>query len=310
MKQTIYVNGDSFTSGVELADYLIPEWPGFLKKDTRHRELKKQIIKYENQRHIRFHQYVNVDSFNSLSTPLHFYDDPKPNTCLLYEILHTKERNHAWPNLLNLFSDKLNIINNSLAGAGIAGIAQRSILDLFKLRQSGSVPDIVIIQLTSTARQEMYDLNNDAFMYEMPMTENGFYFKNEHKNIAREIIKVYEKHHYLCKYLHTLGYLNESVKSITGKYPILIDSINLEFILRDIEELEEYLRGKDMNLRLEELQTLIQLSRIKLVDSTTMLKISQDVENPECPLGHLAQKVHDRFAKYIFKTYIKEKRVK
>jgi hypothetical protein len=301
----IYINGDSFPAGSELADFLIPEWPGFLSKKQRV-SLNKKIKSYEITRHERFQQYVNVVSVEKSTTPIAFFNNRVKGSDILCNIIWKREKELSWPAQLKKFDSNLEIMNNSLGGAGIAGICQRTILDIFKLKKEGTIPDIVFVQLTSTIRQEIYSIENDAFMYEMPLTEDAEFFKDEHRALVKEIMKLYEPCHYLFKYLHCLGFLNESVKSLTGKYPVLLDSVFLNQILSDIEFFYSYIETLPNNFVIHrDFQSLVDISRIKDTESRTMYEIATETEFSECPMGHLSQEVHDKFSKYIYKKYIK-----
>lgn len=306
----VYVNGDSFAAGSELVDFVIPGWPGFLSKKQKV-DNQSFLKKYETIRHNYLQKYINTSAFRKFKLPLAFHESKLPNTEQLIDLITFKEREAAWPNLLAEFKTDLNVVNNAHGGAGIAGICHRSIVDISRMAKEGNVPDLVIIQLTSTIRQEIYSINNDSFMYEMPLTEDAEFFRNEHRDLAKAVIKTYEPIHYLFKYLHVLICLNESIKSITGKYPILVDSVFLDGIRSDIDIFQQHIEEKELGFVIKnDFRALVEFSRIQLVDTNTMYSISQDVEISECPLGHLSPEVHKQFAKYIYETYIEGKHIK
>lgn len=307
----IYVNGDSFTSGSELADHLIPGWPGF-SKDIQNKKSSKLIEKFIKKKDNVVNLYVRESDIQNNVQPLKFFPEQVAGTKLFREIQETAERKSAWPNLLTYLNSSIEVINNSRGGAGITGICQRSVADLYNLKKQGKIPDIVFIQLTSTARQEIYSINSDAFMYEMPLTEDAFYFFDEHKDIAKSFIKAYGNEQFLFKYLYAMGLLNESVKSLTGRYPIFLDSLFLYQIRSDIDDFQNFIDNisKDNILNKEIIEStfrnLINLSRINDTDILSMSKFIKDTEYPYCVLGHLSPEMHHKFSQYIYDFYIKD----
>lgn len=300
----IYCNGDSYTAGNELADDLFPNWPGYskafpLKTDTNFLKIKEKYLE-------KFVDYDELIS-NSYIENIKFHDfASKPSFVKLYGNIEIIERSRAWPAWLERLDNSIKTINQAKGGAGIAGICQRTILDLIELKSKKKSVDLVILQLTSLSRYEIYDETHSDFMYETPI-EIGSNLPNKDRKIFQLLLEKYNDFNFLIKYLYNLCLIVESINSITGKYPILIDSVNSEHIFASIENFREHLLNTGNQYSIDRFESLVNASFIEYTYKSLMEKISKDLDYRYCVLGHFSVDAQKLFAKEIYKIIRGEK---
>ena len=129
----VYCNGDSFVAGVELADYMLPEYPGCVPFH-HDQETSDRNLKWIRKTYDMSHEFGLIRKKKKYS-------------------LAIEEKNRAWPNKLKtlLGSD---VINSAQAGSSMDRIARTTISDLISLKKNHD--DIVaIIGTTGAARSEV-----------------------------------------------------------------------------------------------------------------------------------------------------------
>lgn len=134
----IYSNGDSFVSGVELADYIIPEYPG---ARARYDYEKEKICKNWIERTYNENDYLG-----------------KNRSQLLQKIFHL-EYEKAWPNKIQSKTGH-RVVNNARGGSSLDRILRTSLTDLLSLL-SYEEKIIAIIGTTDPNREEIPTNSNN-----------------------------------------------------------------------------------------------------------------------------------------------------
>jgi hypothetical protein len=267
----IYFNGDSFTSGVELNDHLIP---GFLKirsGDDWEKTFEKWMStkqKYLNK--LEFHEREKFDSDH-------------------YAL--------AWPQKLCSILNA-QCINKSVSGSSTLGILHRTNIDLLNMKKDGITLDAVIIQITSRHRTGIYNTDdlvsedNRSIITELTNFEKGK-TKPQNKKYFDAWLKAEDDEAILHRWFHQYHLIKAIVKSIYGLDVIFVDSCFLDRLT--VNAIND---NKNMHTR-----TLIDDSKFldpKLID---MVSLNFEKQNGILPGGHFAEVVHKRFAKHLAKQY-------
>ena len=124
----IYVLGDSFSSGSELADHLYPSWPG-------HTEHTSNLVRY--------HSWCGSDIAIKESQDL--------ERTLGDKVLHDLEAKLCWPGQLAEITQQT-VINQSAAKSGPSYWPYKLARDLIKIK-----PDTVILQFSSIDREVLFN---------------------------------------------------------------------------------------------------------------------------------------------------------
>ena len=134
----IYCNGDSFTSGVDLADYLIPGYPGGTPTSPWALGQVPSVVELVREWHKN--TYDNSHQLGkSRQTKM---------GAIRYE-----EFNRAWPNKLHKLSG-YPVTNNAQSGSSMDRIARTTVSDLISLKEEHA-NIISIIGLTGIDRSEL-----------------------------------------------------------------------------------------------------------------------------------------------------------
>lgn len=126
----IYCNGDSFTSGVDLADYLIPGYPG----GTPIGCFNPEAANWHKNTYDNSHQHGKLRQTKMRE-------------------IRNEEFNRAWPNKLHNLSG-YPVINNAQSGSSMDRIARTTVSDLISLKEEHA-NIISIIGLTGIDRSEL-----------------------------------------------------------------------------------------------------------------------------------------------------------
>lgn len=264
----IYFNGDSFTAGAELIDETLPGFPGL-----------KPNIESKN--------FTTNNWFKTKNEHIKSWKNEYLQKC----------KDESWcATLSNLLNAEH--INGAKSGSSMLGITTRTSVDLLKLKAQGIIPDAVIIQLTSNYRTAIYDAdatdNNfvtDDFIINNIFTEDPH---SKKKNYVSAWVDLENYESMILRWLHQVHLLQHTVKSITGKMPILVDSIFMTGHF--MNQLNKMRQLEIPNLFLQDIGLLEEFdSRLRMMtffDSTEMVM----------PLGHFVKPVHDRFATSIKNT--------
>ena len=293
----IYCNGDSFTAGVGLADYIFPEFKRNYSELEFHDTIKERT-EFQNHKSQYEQKFVDLNTFMIDPTLVEFRDQPDTDGYVnLAGSMGGHEKNHSYTRSLEKLNPSITTINKAIPGAGIVGICQRTILDLLELKNKNVHIDRVIIQLTSLERCEIYDLSQPWLLYERVV--NSFNVKKDN-DISLAMFNKYTISDWVIKYLFNLITLKECVVSITGKPPLFIDSANVYHIWSIIRESKNKITN-NYTYNLETFNSLIEHSMINEC-RIIMKDIAKNIPIPYTSCGHYTQAVHEKTAEEILKA--------
>ena len=127
----IYVLGDSASAGTELADHLIPSWPGHKSTSTDHAAYQKWATDPTTRKEINeIQNRVGLEIFDQIQTT------------------------QSWPGQLAKITN-IEVINQAITRSGPSYWPYRLTQDLKKYS-----PDIVILQFTSSDREVLFTANS------------------------------------------------------------------------------------------------------------------------------------------------------
>lgn len=292
----IYCNGDSFTAGVGVRDNIFPDYPGtFTKAELT--TCAKEISKFGNTKSLYYSKYVRYQDMLNNSQDLKFFDSAAEGLVLVSGSHKLLEHSYTYLAELENLDNSIKTINAAIAGASMGGICNRTILDLLELKNKGITVDRVIIQLTSLGRYEIYDSNERNLMIDRPA---GFFNLPDDKRIGEAVVLKYTNHDHLIKFLYHLTSLKETVMSITGKPPLIIDSINGNHIEQQILDTRSYIKQFN-NTELCTFNSLINHSMIETSHMMLMDNVSKELDRPFVYDGHFAATVHKLTARELIK---------
>lgn len=293
----VYCNGDSFTAGVHLSDHVYPKFPGTFTRD----ELKTksaEIAQFVDVKTKYDRKFVRQDDLKNRTDHLEFFDTMEPGRNIVQNCINELEKLYAYPAEIELLDSSIKTYNKGVPGASIGGICQRTILDLLELKSKNITVDAVVIQLTSIGRYEIYDFNHSYFILDRPLG----YFKTSKldQQISDAITLKYTDYDYVIKFLYHLITLKETVLSITGKLPILIDSMNGEHTQGLIKTTREHIKIVCPD-SLEKFDLLVEHSMINTAHHMLMSNLAQQIERPYVFDGHYSAEVHKLTAQELIK---------
>jgi hypothetical protein len=256
----VYVSGDSHTAGIELGDYILPNWPGL-------RPTRDINLNWDKARHALYDRYESV--------------------------LFKLNKKLSWPGQLQE-KYNLELISSAKGGASMQGIANRTILDLSRLKKLNRAPEFVFIQLTSMYRYERYQAEaKDSGIVDSSVVTILY----DEKNPLFNIVSTYTDQDFAIKYLYELIGLYNSVYSICGKYPILLSTDISRITLDRILELAS------SNKLLSEFLDLAPLTEIDK-NNTPMDDIHSTGNFLYGPAGHYEHRTHTKYAEEIYERYL------
>jgi hypothetical protein len=310
----IYCNGDSFTAGAELIDHLFDDFPGYtaerflnLDENTWPQEIQNFLFKRRQSEN----HFINADILKLESTEITgitLSETRTPEYKMPFSVIvKDLEKKFAWPNQLKLLNPGSKVINEAWAGAGIAGICQRTVKDLLELKKNGRIPDHVIVGLTSHPRLEIYDAEHINFMYEMPLTGQRAAKSAADQPIIQSYLAKYKNIDWAIKYLYTLMMMVNAVYGIVGKYPLLLNCGSLKWLISDIDNFKEHvihmMKFQDnvyaYNNTFKFLRELVEDSRINSTLPNDIYSYAHTFDKPFCLRNHARHEAHELFAKYI-----------
>jgi hypothetical protein len=270
----IYCNGDSFTAGEELLDYLFPGWPGY-------RSTGSFFAKDLDHRWAAIRQTHAQTVFGSM------------------EYFNEREKEQSWAGQLSKINKNISVINGAVSGSAIAGIANRTIVDLVKHKDKQF--DFIFIQLTGPNRIGFYNSNLAAnyFMRERPIGQIDKFPPIE-QEIAKKYILCYSDKEFAIQYLYTMIGLKYAVKGLTGQYPIFLSSHTKwrDYIINSLLE-NQHLANDEI------IQILIKDSGILDIPNAAIMEDVQMQNNfLHTPLLHFELRCHEEFAKIIYNKYL------
>jgi hypothetical protein len=194
MVMKICVIGDSFTYGDEIADFMLPGFPGYIINGEWTRD-------HTEWNRTKFHVYAKVDQ------------DLRNKHDLFRE-------ENRWPGIL---SNELSATVDCLSSNGKS--IYNYVTELIEYLETGNNPDLVVIQLTSFDRYQLYcNIDNSHPMY----NRHGFFqfnigmdrkfAKNTYPSslitIMDNILNLQSTEDGLCSYLYVIKELQCIVKFI------------------------------------------------------------------------------------------------
>lgn len=266
MSKLVYVSGDSFTSGDELADTGLVGYPGLRPLKTVNPEID----------HIWFKKKPEIASKLAFD-------------------LKAESKKRSWPSKLE--SSAITVVNSSYPGNSMESISKRVLIDLERI-----VPDVVIIQITGISRLNYTADTSPYFTASCPIFAiDSIECKSEiHRRILKATAVSKTDDEFLIDYLYWLHIVNVTVKAKTGSYPILVDSCFLDRNRVYFENIN--VKSNDLDI----LMSASRYNLVDKNSMSYFNKRLNTVNNVEyiMPLGHYAENVHEEFAKYIAETYL------
>jgi len=265
----IYVNGDSNAAGFELSHPTLPSYPGHIPPG---------IINRTN--------FLSLDSiFTRAAGWLESEVFRKEKHEAGNDILKQKDLELAWPTKLKKHLD-CDVHVNAVPGSSTVRVALTTQLDLIKLRNENRIPDVVILQITDWIRTGTFDLSDPELCLNINSSPNC---DPPRKNYFKAWFDIEDEQDMILRYLHHWVMIKHSVKAITGKDPMFIDS-TYELHIKDL---------------LEKAHHPLQLALIEELgwrdfDRSLSMSYYHDIEKDYLHPGlHLSEPVHDKFAKAI-----------
>lgn len=303
MTDIVYVNGDSFSAGADLADYLLPDYPEQWTLNDLINNYDPDIgSRYVNWRH----KFYDARS--------EFYSQ---------DALNAQDR-LRWSSILASTVDRT-VINNSYAGADNYSITVRSCNDIQKLISKGYTITHVIIQFTGFNRYSYVRNSNNSrdnrFYYDIrnqskSSMKDGFYLRHiksselntgqltdkESKFLEKEVLDelVYEDQDSssrLLSHLLTLKLYKDAIKGVSGVDPIFVDSLFMKSYFRYTDTEKHLISGSYIN---DVFNYIFPGSMLSMYDIP-------DFYNEKSITGgrHFDRFVHEKFSKLLAERYFK-----
>jgi len=283
--KNIFCNGDSFTAGVSLADFLIPTYKGPF-------ELKEELL-VQRQEFINF-KNIFLDTNYACWPDLINY---QPGQHIPFSIKKAEqdwvklegnwdriEKKHAWPKHLSSLSN-YNTYNYARGGNSIQSILLSTILGINALEKQGVKIDLVIIQITSLFRTEFFS----AELPNIILSRNLGFPDEKFQKAVEEYVRVQDECDLFIKYLYTLVAITEFVKLKTGRYPVYIDASFGE----DIQKFKKIVLDIQKEDSIKDfLFSLIELSRLETIHINFMLDTLSEISKPWENCGHYTEEGH------------------
>jgi hypothetical protein len=285
-KDVIYVNGDSFTEGCDIADHLYPNF----KKNYSSNELLS----------IPFRQAIQ-NQINSIQEKAEFSQKhPVEDSGFI-----AYQRTLRWSSVLQTILNKPVLNLSSRGGSSMYAIAYKTIADVVALKDQGYNITDIIIQITAGGRFDIFKNTED---YEEPPGLSNILRYNitsanrhmsEYKDMMEQILshETFEYNDY--RVLHDLFMLKHALIALTNARIIFVDSLFYKKTISGDKffTLNHCNVSNDMHIVKfkKQLDQEIELSMLECVEP----------DEPETMTTgmHFTAKVHDRFAKRIAERY-------
>jgi len=265
----IYVNGDSYAAGFELADTVLPSFPGFQSAMNRNNN-----------------NYATW-ALDRKNEGVKYYGSA--------ELLIKAGKDLAWPAELTKINPNIKVYNGAKTGASITGITNRTIKDLIKHRNNNIKFDYIFIQLTSPDRYEFHDANatnvdyvQDGAIINIPSLQT-----EKQRQFATSFFKLHYDADLAVKYLYAVSTLKYAVKGITGIEPIFL--VSAKFFVNHVVEMFKKLSLGELieDSKINDLNLYESMDHIQAINNFLFL-----------PLGHYEQSTHQAYARLIYDRYI------
>jgi len=262
----IYVNGDSNASGFELSHPILPSYPGHLPPGIINRinflSLGDLYLKAAN--------WLEGDVFKKEKKEIG--DDR----------LRELDKEKSWPiKLQKLLGCDMYV--NAIPGSSTVRVALTVQQDLLRFKKQNKIPDVVIVQLTDWIRTSTFDLSNLDLCTNINFSKNN---DNKRKVYANAWYDLETEQDMIFRYLHHWVMIKHTIKLLTGKEALFVDSIH-ELHVKDLLSKAEH------PLQLE----LIEELGWKNFNPKMSMSYYHDINNDYLHPGlHLSEPVHDKFA--------------
>lgn len=285
----VYVNGDSFTAGVGLYDYILPQYPGLFSYNEIESR-KKEIKSFMDIKDRYSQKYIRYNDTNVLQPSLEFYDNFEDDSGLIryHSVNNIFEKKLAYPAQIEKIDSSIKTINAAVPGASITGIVYRTVIDLLEYQAKSKKVDRVVIQLTSAGRNEFFAHTESNLMIDRPFNS----FDEEiHQKISKLLVTRYMHEDFMIKYLYTLSMLKQVCISVTGKLPIIIDSHNGTFFDSVISRLSNIIRTLNPSEH-DQFEKILEHSMYDIWNKSFMKNIADKLERPLEHDQHYGINVH------------------
>ncbi len=278
----IYCNGDSFTSGVDLADYLLPGYPGGTPIGPWEPGQVPPSIEICKNWHKN-----TYDTSHQLG---------KSRQIKMGEI-RNEEFNRAWPNKLHKLSG-YPVINNAQSGSSMDRIARTTVSDLISLKEEHA-NIISIIGLTGIDRSELPSTHKSKYKMWVDLIHHRPNLHPDYKDIID--FKLQYETEYHC-------YTNFYKNIILVKNFCFVNNIRLYFVL-PMPLPPKFWRNESGSPNSDVKFSYIDIKNIKnlenyanLVPDINMTGIAMSCKLPEvyAPGGHFAEPIHEIVADKLF----------
>jgi hypothetical protein len=265
----LYTNGDSFTAGSELADDILPGWPGYMRdcdpgSDAYRKNLQWKRNVWQNEQ--------NIDLINKSEN---------------------LGRTMAWPAALaKLF--RCQHLNSGEGGSSFDRIARTTISDLINLKRQHT--DIVAVLSTT-----------DIFRCELPSTTSSYFWEpfdckvmpesrgpeyREYLMMVKFKIKNETVFHRLWNfYYHALQIKNFCLQNNIRLY--WVETFTNGLYPEADENNHPYIKPLKEEVNI-----------IPIVSMSDVAHQDYYGDNKYCPTGHFRKEIHDLFARKIYKQII------
>jgi hypothetical protein len=263
----IYVNGDSNAAGFELSHPSLPSYPGHIPPGVINRS-----------------NFLSLDTiFANAANWLESEIFQKEKHEAGKDLIKQRDLELAWPTKLKNYID-CDVQVNAVPGSSTVRVALTTQLDLINLRNQNKIPDVIILQITDWIRTGTFDLDNVELCQNINSSPNCEPLR---RNFFKAWFDAEDEQDMILRYLHHWVMIKHSVKAITGKDPIFIDS-TYELHIKDL------LAKATHPLHLQ----LIEELGWRNFDRSMSMSYYHDTETDYLHPGlHLSEPVHDKFAK-------------
>ena len=293
----IYCNGDSFTAGVSAADHVFPGFlGGFTDSEVKAQSPAiKEFIKTK-EAYCKT-KYFSYDDALKRQGQIEFSDHAKQGYVDLAHNFNIFEKNYSFPAELELLDSSIKTINAAKPGASMGGIARRTVLDLLNYQAQGTKIDLVVIQVTSHYRYEIFDCRHGYLLNDRPFAS---FDNTAEKRISEAVVLKYDDNDLTVKFLYDLSMIKNIALSMTGKMPLIIDSINGENIDMRIKTAADHISIVNPSCS-STFNNLIEHSGIKQAHMRFMLEQANKLDLPYAYDGHFLNEVYRLTAQELIK---------
>ena len=201
----IYVIGDSFSAGAELADHTFLSYKQFKPTTIQEYHLWLSSKEYSNELKNRGNDYMK----------------------------HLDEMTRAWPaKLANITG--ANVINKSFGGSGAAGWRGQFLVDLVDFKEIGLNLDICIVQITDYYRSCLFDSTNTDIIYNHLTSYNMDYGTDSEKQYLKSKLKLQTEPGFFFNFLLDLASLKMTAESFgVKKFEVVASNSSPSLFIND-----------------------------------------------------------------------------